>query len=161
MSLLSTDITKVNRLSLREVKLPAPERRVERPPTEEEIAYSRLVAISPLIEELVECLDLVGNNSREVIRKVRTPTDYKALNPQETVKDEVIGLMKEIIDLDTTYPKEYIISKIEETAIVDKTRAERGFNLILQAGAIEITQEGSYVLTGSKITQINTVNIII
>ena len=51
MSLLSTDITKVKRLSLKEVKLPAPELRdieptppikVERPPTDEEIAYSRL-----------------------------------------------------------------------------------------------------------------------
>ena len=60
MSLLSTDITKVKRLSLREVKLPAPELRVEpitpilveRPPSDEEIAYNKLVAINPLIEEL-------------------------------------------------------------------------------------------------------------
>ena len=68
MSLLSTDIAKVKRLSLREVKLPAPEIRVEpitpilveRPPTDEEIAYSKLVAINPLIEELVERLDPVS-----------------------------------------------------------------------------------------------------
>lgn len=54
MSLLSTDIAKVKRLSLREVKLPTTERRVEpitpilveRPPTDEEIAYSKLVAIN-------------------------------------------------------------------------------------------------------------------
>lgn len=67
MSLLSTDIAKVKRLSLREVKLPTTERKVEpitpilveRPPTDEEIAYSRLVAINPLIEELVERLDLI------------------------------------------------------------------------------------------------------
>jgi hypothetical protein len=68
MSLLSTDITKVKRLSLREVKLPAPETKVEpitpiqveSPPTDEETAYSRLIAINPLIGELVERLDLVS-----------------------------------------------------------------------------------------------------
>jgi hypothetical protein len=78
MSLLSTDITKVKRLSLREVKLPAPEIRVEpitpilveRPPTAEEIAYSNLVAINPLLEELVERLDLVSIKTGERIIKV-------------------------------------------------------------------------------------------
>jgi hypothetical protein len=78
MSLLSTDIAKVKRLSLREVKLPTTERRVElitpvlvdRPPTAEEIAYSKLVAINPLIEELVERLDLVSIKTGERIRKV-------------------------------------------------------------------------------------------
>ncbi len=67
MSLLSIDVTKVKKLSLREVKLPNLERRVEpitptlveKPPTDEEIAYSKLVAINPLVEELVERLDLV------------------------------------------------------------------------------------------------------
>jgi hypothetical protein len=76
MSLLSTDITKVKRLSLREVKLPAPEVKVftpilvEKPPTDEEIAYSRLIAINPLLEELVERLDLVSIKTGERIRKV-------------------------------------------------------------------------------------------
>ena len=74
MSLLSTDITKVKRLSLKEVKLPAPELRdieptppikVERPPTDEDIAYSKLVAINPLLEELVERLDLVSITTGE------------------------------------------------------------------------------------------------
>ena len=73
MSLLSVDITKVKRLTLREAKLPAPERRVElvtpipaeRPPTEEEITYSRLVAINPLLKELVERLDLVSIKTGE------------------------------------------------------------------------------------------------
>jgi len=68
MGLLSTDITKVKKLSLSEVRPPTPERRVEpitptlveRPPTDEEITYSKLVAINPLVEELVERLDLVS-----------------------------------------------------------------------------------------------------
>lgn len=66
MSLLSTGITKGNRLSLKEVKIPALEIRVgpispnlvESPPSQEEIAYSKLLARSPLIAELVERLDL-------------------------------------------------------------------------------------------------------
>jgi hypothetical protein len=73
MSLLYTDITKVKRLSLRELKLPTTERRVEpitpilvdRPPTDEEIAYSKLVAINPLLEDLVELLDLVSIKTGE------------------------------------------------------------------------------------------------
>ena len=78
MSLLSIDITKVKRLSLQEVRLPTTEQRVEaitplqveRPPTPEEIAYSNLVAINPLLEELVERLDLVSITTGERIRKV-------------------------------------------------------------------------------------------
>jgi hypothetical protein len=83
MSLLSTDIAKVKRLSLREVRLPAPERRVEpitqveKPPTDEEIAYSKLVAINPILEELVECLDLVSETTGERIRKVKLREDIK------------------------------------------------------------------------------------
>jgi hypothetical protein len=78
MSLLSTDITKLKRLSLKEVKLPALQQRIEpitpthleRPPTVEEIVYSRLVAINPLIEDLVNRLQLVSTKTRERIKKV-------------------------------------------------------------------------------------------
>ena len=78
ISLLSTDITKPKRLSLKEVKLPALQQRVEpitpiqvdRPPTVEEIVYSRLVAINPLIEDLVNRLQLVSTKTKERIKKV-------------------------------------------------------------------------------------------
>jgi hypothetical protein len=78
MSLLSIDIFKVKRLSLKEIKLPAPEIKVEtitpllveRPPTEEDITYSKLVAINPLLEELVKSLDLVSIKTGERINKV-------------------------------------------------------------------------------------------
>ena len=60
MSLLSTDIAKVKRLSLREIKLPPTERRVEaitilveRPPTDEETTYSKLVASVLLLKLLL------------------------------------------------------------------------------------------------------------
>ena len=66
MSLLSIDITKVGRLSLREVKLPTTERRVdptliqvERPLTAKETFYNKLITTYPLFKELVVTFDLI------------------------------------------------------------------------------------------------------
>jgi hypothetical protein len=147
MSLLSTDITKVKRLSLREVKLPTPKRRVEptilvdRPPTDEEIAYRRLVAINPLIEELVERLDLVSNTTGERIKKGE---------PQEMDKPKLIALAQRVIKGENSYSRQEIIERITEATNVNQERAERGFNLILQAGAIEETINPElYYLVGS------------
>ena len=97
MSLLSTDITKVKRLSLREAKLPTPELRVEpitpilveRPPSDEEIAYSKLVAINPLIEELVDSLDLVSIKTGERINKVEL-REYIKPHPEPEIKPKEI-----------------------------------------------------------------------
>ena len=162
MSLLSTDIAKAKRLSLREVKLPTTERRVEpitpilveRPPTDEEIAYSRLVAINPLIEELVERLDLVSITTGERIRKVELREDIKP-HPEPKVKDQeidkpkLIALAQRVIEGENSYSREEIIEQIKEATNVNQERAERGFNLILQAGAIEPTLGDRYYLTGS------------
>ena len=161
MSLLSTDIAKVKRLSLREVKLPAPEIRVEpitpilveRPPTDEEIAYSKLVAINPLIEELVERLDLVSIKTGERIKKVELREKYKP-HPEPEIKaqeiDKLIALAQRVIEGESSYSKEEIIARLQAETKVDRTRAERGFNLILQAGAIEQTINPElYYLVGS------------
>jgi hypothetical protein len=147
-SLLSTDITKVKRLSLRKVTLPTIERRVEpitpilveRPPSDEEIAYSKLIAINPLIEELVERLDLVSIKTGERIKKI----DLK-----EDSKHKLIALAQRIIKGEDSYIKEDIITRIKEATNVNQERAERGFNLLLKAGAIEPTLGNSYYLTGS------------
>lgn len=162
MSLLSTDITKVKRLSLKEVKLPAPELRVEpttpilveRPPTEEEITYSNLVAINPLLEELVERLDLVSITTGERIRKVELREEYKPhpepeIKAQEIDKPKLIALAQRVIQRENSYSKEEIVARIKEATNVSQERAERGFTLILQAGAIEPTPGESYYLTGS------------
>lgn len=163
MSLLSTDIAKVKRLSLREVKLPAPEIRVEpitpilveRPPTDEEIAYSRLVAINPLIEELVERLDLVSITTGERIKKVELREDIKPhpeteIKAKEIDKPKLISLAQRVIEGEKNYSREEIIERIKEATNVNQERAERGFNLILQAGAIEQTINPElYYLTGS------------
>jgi len=157
MSLLSIDITKVKRLSLKEVKLPAPERRVEpitpilveRPPTVEEIVYSKLVAINPLIEELVERLDLVSIKTGERIKKVELREDIKP-HPEPEIKPKLIALAKRVIKGEDSYSKEEIVTRIKEATNVSQERAETRFNLIHQAGVIEETNIGNrYYLTGS------------
>lgn len=163
MSLLSTDIAKVKRLSLREVKLPAPEVRVEpitpilveKPPTDEEIAYSKLVAINPLIEELVERLDLVSIKTGERIKKVELREKYKPhpepeIKAQEIDKPKLIALAQRVIEGENSYSREEIIERIKEATNANQERAERGFTLLLQAGAIEQTINPElYYLTGS------------
>ena len=162
MSLLSTDITKVKRLSLRDVKLPAPERRVEpittiqvgRPPTDEEIVYSKLVAINPLIEELVERLDLVSIKTGERIKKTELREDIKhhpepEMKPQEIDKPRLIALAQRIIKGESNYSRAEIIDRIKEATNVSQERADKGFNLMLQAGAIEATPGGRYYLINS------------
>jgi hypothetical protein len=99
MSLLSTDIAKVKRLSLREVKLPTPE------------------------------------------------PEIKA---QEIDKPKPIALAQRVIEGENSYSREEIIERIKEATNVNQERAERGFNLILQAGAIEQTINPElYYLVGS------------
>jgi hypothetical protein len=162
MSLLSIDITKVKRLSLREVTLPAPDRRVEpitpilveRPPTEEEIAYSKAVEKFPKLEELVERLDLVSIKTGERIRKVELREDIKPhlevkIEAQEIDKPKLIALAQRIIEGENNYSREEIVAKITEATKVSQERAEIGFKLILQAGAIETISGDRYYLTGS------------
>lgn len=162
MNLLSTDITKVKRLSLREVKLPAPEVRiepiipilVEKPPTDEEIAYSKLVAINPLLEELVERLDLVSSTTGERIKKVELREEYKPhpepeVKAQEIDRPKLIALAQRVIERENSYTKEEVIERIKEATNVNQERADRGFTLLLQAGVIEPTPGDRYYLTGS------------
>ena len=162
MSLLSIDITKVKRLSLKEVKLPAIELKVEpitpilveRPPSEEEIAYSKLVAINPLLEKLVERLDLLSIKTGERIKKVELKEDIKPppepeITPQEIDKPKLIALAQRVIEGENNYSREEIVNRIKEATNVNQERAERGFNLLLLSGALELTLGDRYYLTGS------------
>jgi len=135
MGLLSIDITKGKRLSLRDVKLPAPELRVEpviikkieTPPTAEEIAYSRMVAINPLVEELVKGLDLVSCKTGQIIEKI----DLKQLEER-------------------SYSKETLVNWIIREANVTRERAEKGFIYMLEEAMIQETIDPElYYLTGS------------
>lgn len=159
MSLLSTDIIKPKWLSLKEVKLPAPGLRiepiqVERPPTDEEIAYSKMIAKNSLIEELVERLDLVSSRTGERIKKVETREDIKPhqepeIKAKEIDKPKLIALAQRAIEGENSYSKEDIVARIIKATNVNQERAESGFNLMLQAGAIEATESGEYYLAGS------------
>jgi hypothetical protein len=162
MSLLSTDISKVKKLSLKDAKLPAPKIRienntfvnVEKPPTNEEVFYSKLIAVNPLLEELVETFNLVSINSGERIKKVDLKTDNKPHpEPEVKVKEidklKLIALAQRVIERENSYNKEEVIDKIKKATNVNQERAERGFNLILQTGAIEIIPGERYIIKGS------------
>ena len=155
MSLLSVDIAKVKRLSLKEVILPISKvEKVEtatpipvgRPPTNEEILYSKMLNSNPFLAELVESLDLVSSSTGERIKKV----ELKEEEPLEIDKPKLLALAKRIIEGDTSYSKQEIVERIKQATNISQERAERGFNLMLQAGAIEPTPGDSYYLTGSS-----------
>ena len=199
MSLLTVDITKKRRLSLKEVKLPAPEsysrnsdngntqvvilsedcrnadiqqrskntnadNQVDRTPTAEEITYSKFIAISPAIENLVESLGLVSSTTLERIRKIdlskviippqetpETATVEKVQDePKEPAKSNKIGdIALRIITPINNLSKEQIIAGIMDETKVTRERAERGFSLMIESGVIQGTNVNTYYLTGS------------
>jgi len=151
MSLLTTDLSKVKKLSLKGVRLPIKDKEPEPtnyPPSPEEISYSKLVAINPLIEELVDRLNLVSNITGERIKKVDIPHPEPE-KKTEIDKPKLIALAQRLLKGETSYSKEELIVIIKEATNVNQDRADRGFNLILQAGAIERLIGGRYCLTGS------------
>ena len=199
MSLLTVDITKKRRLSLKEVKLPAPEsysrnsdngntqvvilsedcrnadiqqrskntnadNQVDRTPTAEEITYSKFIAISPAIENMVESLGLVSSQTGERIRKIdlsdlnratieppKTATVEKVKDePKEPAKSNKIeDITKRIIAKNSSLDKEALIAGIMDETKVNRERAEAGFNLMLSSGVVTETNVGTYYLTGS------------
>jgi len=146
MDLLSVDIAKVKRLPLLEAKVTAPEVKgelIDKHNTEEERAYSKLIAINPFIEDLVKGLDLVSSRTGERINKTETKDQRKVNKPQ------LLSVAKKIIDKENNYSKEEIINKLKGETKGDHERAEKGFNLMVEAGVIEATPGDRYYLTGS------------
>jgi hypothetical protein len=150
MSLLSIDITKKRRLSLREVRLPAPARKVEpgppppveAPPTGEEIVYSRLVSKNPTLDLLVGKLGLVSQETGHKIRKV----DY----PVETTPEAILKLSEEVLPGENNYSRLEIISRIIEDTGVSSEKAQEGFIMMLETGSLEQTiNPERYYLRGS------------
>lgn len=156
MGLLSTDIKKVKRLSLKEVKLPTKERiaepttpiKVERPPLDEEIAYSKIVASYPLTETLVESLDLVSPTTKKRIRKVEMLEDNKPsseLEDKATLKD----FAQDIVGERGNYTKQEIVRRIKLATNSNQDKAEESFNLLLKFNLITPTLGRTYYLTSS------------
>jgi hypothetical protein len=90
MSLLSTDISKVNRISLKEVGIPAPERKTELispPPIERPIsplleALNQSIQNKPIFRAMVESLDLS-------VTRLRKIEDVESEYPKKGNKDTV------------------------------------------------------------------------
>lgn len=152
MSLLSVDITKVKRLSLRGIKPLAPQRREEpitptvihQPPTVEETVYSILVSKHPLLEELVETLDLVSPTTGERIKKV-APSPQPLLLENPKLEALALSLFKP----ETSYTPEQVVQRILEAKGVSRARAMEGFNLLVDTGALQITPASTYYLRDS------------
>lgn len=82
MSLLSVDIDKNKRLSLTEVKAPTPPRQTPgRPPTEEERIYEAMIKANPLLELLVDKLNLVPKEVGDLIAPQEEDIDKLPLKP--------------------------------------------------------------------------------
>lgn len=153
MSLLSADISKVRKLSLTTGGLrtaakptrvkPAPTaaiRPTAKPPTLEEVVYSQLVAECPLVEDMVEILDLVSPTTGERIRKVEaTHLD----------KDRLRELAEKVLEPSNSYTLQEVVDRIAERTQVDPQRAYTGFIYMVQAEAILSTPARTYYLHGS------------
>jgi hypothetical protein len=144
MRLSSTDIKRVKRLSLRETKLPkkqeTPVEVITAPqsPFNEEIVYNTMKLKYPLLEALVASFDLVLNK----------PEQGAEIKPQPVDRNKLKGIAEEIFKRNNSYTREEVIYRIQENTKIDRSRAERGFNLMIQEGIIETTQE-IYYLGGS------------
>lgn len=205
MGLLSTDIAKVKRLSLREVKLPAPPDQpapktvpVEQPYTQEEEIYSRMVDINPLLGSLVDLLDLHSQDTGKRLRRAekrpknvqygqsmqedekprknpekneplqsgktteKRPKNYhtgeplhEAENGRKTVEKQpgnrltLATIAQRILQPEKSYNLEEVITRLQDGTGVDRSRAERGAEMMIQAGVIETINQGLYYLAGS------------
>jgi hypothetical protein len=115
MSLLSTDITKVKRISLKEVKLTAQEVRTEAPPqsTQEEPAFKdRLI-----LKALAERLDLRLLRVRSLLDEGKRYTKRQAI---DQIIERVGG------------------------GLINRKKAEGIFNKMLDKGTIEETGDRDY-----------------
>lgn len=153
MGLLSINISKVKKLSLKEVKLCVLEIgqegyikpiQAEKPPTDEEIAFSNIVALNPLILDLVARLNLVSCKTGEPIRKIEVKEEYNfhlepAIKVQTGDNNKLLSLALKIIKGEFSYTKEDIVTRLKEVTNVNQERAERGFTVMLQTGIIEQT----------------------
>ena len=145
MSLSSTDITKVKRLSLREVKLPAPKEtpvELNTAPlghSKEEAVYKTMVGKYPLLEALVASFNLV----------LIKPGEEAEVKPQPVDSSRLRTIAEKTLSGNTSYRKEEIIDKLQREAEVSRERAERGFNLMVEAGIIETIDQEIYYLGGS------------
>lgn len=155
MGLLSKEITKVKRLSLKDVKPPlpmAPEPDIEVvEPTPEEIAYTAMAAINPLLDELVGRLSLVSSRTGEPLRKAKNVQKTETPPPMEkhSTGSKLKNIAQSTLKDETGYTKEEIVERLQDGLNISKERAENGFKLLIESGEIEPAGEELYYLKGS------------
>ena len=148
----SEDATKIKGLSLLDFKLPAPEVKIEpmegeNSLTYEEVAYYKIIAINPLIEELISDLDLVSSKTGERIKKVKIIYQLKIV--ERVSSNQLFVLAHGIIREKDSYTKEEVITRLTDEVKVSRERAKRVFYMMLEAEIIEATHGGKYYLTNS------------
>lgn len=145
MRLLQANIARPKRLNLRAVKPQAPQEQSApspslEPPTQEEVAFTLLSLTWPLLDTLVDRLDLVSPITGEPIAKVPAPSGQA---PQ--LRD----LASKILLPEQAYTEPEVLDLLAEYTQVTPERAAVGFLFMLQTEAIEITPAGTYFLGGS------------
>ena len=135
MSLLSTDITKVKRLSLREVKLPAPEvRKTTKKNSPESSIISDLIAEFNLKPEHIsprpDPIPVSAIQLRDRINRERGLSFAERVNLRE--------MAKELMRPGVGYPRGFLVNKIKGENRVTTAQAEGGLDLHLIAKTIEI-----------------------
>ena len=96
------------------------------------------------ISDIAVRIESIQKDIREIKEDIKPEVKAPEIN-----KPKLIALTQTLISGEESYSKEDIIERIKEATQVSRERAEIGFNLILQAGAIELTLGGRYYLIGS------------
>lgn len=78
-------------------------------------------------------------------RRVKSTPPSPESAPQEIDRPKLISLAQRVIEGENSYSKEEIIELISKATNTSRERAERGFYLMLEAGALEQNQEIYYL----------------
>jgi len=167
MGLSSVNIKNLKKLSLKGVTLPTPDQSrmaVKELVNSEDIIYSKLLRKNPIIESLVEKLDLVSTKTGEPFKKTsievsesipvkkdNRPIEKAPINRNDGIKHQkLLSLAKEIIPESESFSEGKIINGIQEKTNVDEQRAKNGFNLMKDFKVInEVPGKDLFYLTGS------------
>ena len=160
MSLLPNNTKTLNNISLQGIKLPTSNKRevgidmplkIEKPPTDKAIDYRKLLSINPELERLVEVFDLGDKETLkplpDLINKTKQTVELEPiLEPTDIKRGKLISLACKSLKTEERYSKEAVISLIIKQTKVKTQRAEKGFNLMLEAGAIKRIEGGKFSL---------------
>lgn len=129
MSLLTAKIPTKKRLSFTQKKTRTED-------SLEDIKYTRIVEVDPMVEKLVDTFDLVDS---ETNRK-----------PKKTDLSQYDKIASQVLPPSTSASPEEIKRNLEKTFKISPARAEKGFKKLLASGAILPTfNPNLYFLKGS------------